>query len=353
MTMAQERNRPLRVMIVEDSAVVRTLICHIVESDPRLSVIAAVGTAEEAIARIEEVRPDIISMDIRLPGIDGLEATRRIMAAHPTPIVVIAGVLEKDAPENSMAALRAGALAVVDKPVGVTSRDYAAVAADICTQLVIMSEVPVVRRRIRAAVAPPRQLPLTPGRTPRIAVCAASTGGPQALAKLFAALPDHWELPILLVQHMGESFMEGFAHWLDGVIPLDVAVAIDGESPAKRRVHVAPGDRHMRIGSDERIAIGSDIAIRGQRPAATALFQSAAETFGADALGIVLTGMGEDGGPGVERMIAAGATVIAEHASSAVVNGMPAAAVRAGALALPLDLMPIQLGRIVSPSPAR
>lgn len=347
--MAGERHRPRRVLIVEDSAVVRTLICHIVEADPRLEVVAAVATAEEAIERIEDLRPDVISMDIRLPGIDGLEATRRIMAAHPTPIVVIAGVLERDAAERSMAALRAGALAVVDKPVGVTSRDYAAIAAEICTQLAIMSEVAVVRHRIRAA--PPgrrRAAPLGSASTPRIVVCAASTGGPQALAKLLAALPERWELPILLVQHMGASFMEGFAHWLDGVTPLDVAIAVDGEVPRRRCVHVAPGDRHVRIGADERIAIGSDAAIRGQRPSATALFESVADAFGPAAIGIMLTGMGEDGAPGVERMIAAGATVIAEDASSAIVNGMPAAAVRAGALGLPLDMIPLQLGRAIA-----
>ena len=138
---------PARVMIVEDSLVVRQLLAHIIARDPRLILAAAVSSAEEALREITRVQPDVISMDIRLPGMDGLEATRRIMSDHPTPIVVIAGSVEDSALKISMNALRAGALSVVEKPVGVTSDGYEAIADTICTQLYIMSRVPVVRQR--------------------------------------------------------------------------------------------------------------------------------------------------------------------------------------------------------------
>src|SRR3712207_494396 len=141
----------VRVMVVEDSLVVRQLLVHIIASDPRLVVAAAVGSAEEALQEIGRIRPDVVSMDIRLPGMDGLEATRRIMAEHPTPIVVIADSIEDSSLKISMNALRAGALTVVEKPVGLSSAGYAGIAGTICTQLYIMSQVPVVRQRSLAA----------------------------------------------------------------------------------------------------------------------------------------------------------------------------------------------------------
>lgn len=337
---------PIRVMIVEDSAVVRALLVHIVSADPRLSVAAAVASAEEAIAALPAVRPDVISMDIRLPGMDGLEATRRIMAERPTPIVVISASIEKASLGSTMAALSAGALSVVEKPVGLSGRDYEPIAREICTQLAIMSQVAVVRRRMRtpsSGEAPPPR----PRREPRLIVCAASTGGPQALARLFAALPADLALPVLLVQHMGTAFMDGFARWLDGVVPQRVLIAQAGAQPRPGEIHVAPGDRHLRLDAEGRLLIDSDPPIAGQRPAATALFASAADALDGAAIGVVLTGMGSDGADGVRALLAAGGAVIAEHENSAVVYGMPAAAVRAGALALPLDLIAPHLLRSI------
>lgn len=337
---------PVRVMIVEDSPVVRTLLTHIVASDPRLAVAAAVPSAEEAIAALPSVRPDVISMDIRLPGMDGLDATRQIMAERPTPIVVVSASIDKSSMKSTMDALSAGALAVVEKPVGLGSDDYAAVAREICTQLAIMSQVPVVRHRIRARTFPGGGI--RPRVAPRMILCAASTGGPQALARLFGMLPADPGLPILLVQHMGASFMAGFATWLQSVVPQQVVVAESGVLPKSGTIYVAPGDRHLRVERDGRLAVSSAPPIGGQRPSATALFDSAAEALGGAAVAVVLTGMGEDGAAGVRSLLAGGGAAIAEHESSAVVNGMPAAAVRAGAMALALDLIPAQLKRIIA-----
>lgn len=338
------KTRPIRVMIVEDSTVVRTLLTHIVTSDPRLTVAAAVATAEEAIAALPTVRPDVISMDIRLPGIDGLEATRRIMTDQPTPIIVISASIDKSSLKSTMAALSAGALGVVEKPVGTGHADYAGIAREICTQLVIMSQVALVRHRIRPRVPVAANAPAA--KTPKIILCAASTGGPQALAKLFGGL-GALPLPVLLVQHMGAAFMDGFATWLDSVVPQRVTIGEAGVEPQPGTIYVAPGDRHMRLGSDRRIAVSSAAPVGGQRPSATLLFESAAETLDGAALGIVLTGMGEDGGQGVAKLKSLGGAAVAEHENSAVVYGMPAAAVRAGALALPIELMPAHVRRLL------
>lgn len=339
------RTAPARVMIVEDSVVVRTLLTHIIGEDPRLTVAAAFATAEEAIAALPTIRPDVISMDIRLPGIDGLEATRRIMADHPTPIVVISASIDGSATGNSMDALRAGALSVVEKPVGLGDFAYSRVAHEIRTQLAIMSEVAVVRRRLREtsfAPAVPARL-----RAPRMLLVAASTGGPPALARLLGALPSDLPVPVLLVQHMGASFMTGFAGWLDSVVPQRVEIARQGDMPRAGTVHVAPGDTHLTVARGGTIQLVGDGPVHGQRPSATRMIDSAAASLDGAALAVVLTGMGEDGAPGVQALLAAGGQAVAEDASTSVVYGMPAAAHRAGALSLPLDLIAPHVRRIL------
>ncbi|MCJ2061688.1 chemotaxis-specific protein-glutamate methyltransferase CheB [Methylobacterium sp. J-088] len=345
-------------MLVEDSLVVRELLRHIVSRDPRLEIVAAVASGEEALARLQSVRPDVISMDIRLPGIDGLETTRRIMAEHPTPIVVVADSVEDSSLRISMNALRAGALSVVEKPVATTHAGYEAVAGEICTQLRIMAQVPVIRRRpigtewagrtAAASYAPPFELP---GLAPSMLGIAASTGGPPALARVIGALPRDFSLPVLVVQHMGPAFMDGFATWLDSVVTLPVGIARDGERAEPGRVYVAPGDRHLELGSGRILRVVDAAPVSGQRPAATVLFRSMAQQAGASGIGVLLTGMGEDGAVGLADMHKAGAQTIAEHESTAVVYGMPATAVRLGAARsiLPLDRIGDHVLRIVGP----
>jgi two-component system, chemotaxis family, protein-glutamate methylesterase/glutaminase len=345
---------PVRVMVVEDSLVVRQLLVHIIARDPRLVVAAAVGSAEEALREIGRVRPDVISMDIRLPGMDGLEATRRIMTEHPTPIVVIAGSIEDESLKISMNALRAGALTVVEKPIGLTSAGFDGIAETICTQLYIMSQVPVVRQRSfawrpEAAATPAAKQDRERGASrPTIMGIAASTGGPPALAKILGALPADYPLPILLVQHMGAPFMEGFASWLDGLMPLEVRVAKDQEIPAAGKVYVAPGDRHLLLSPAGTLQISAAPALASQRPSATLLFQSMARNAGARGVGVILTGMGEDGAQGLVELRQAGGYTVAEDESTAVVYGMPAAALRVGGarISLPLDLIALRLLRL-------
>jgi two-component system, chemotaxis family, protein-glutamate methylesterase/glutaminase len=344
----------VRVMVVEDSLVVRQLLVHIIASDPRLVVAAAVSSAEEALREIGRVRPDVISMDIRLPGMDGLEATRKIMSEQPTPIVVIADSIEDSSLKISMNALRAGALTVVEKPVGLSSAGYAAIASTICTQLYIMSQVPVVRQRsfapwreVQASLAPGHEPEWNPTR-PSIMGIAASTGGPPALAKVLSALPRDFPLPVLLVQHMGAPFMEGFASWLNGLVPLEVRLAQDQEIPTPGRVYVAPGDRHLLLSPAGALKVSAEPPFGNQRPSATLLFQSMARSAGRRSLGVILTGMGEDGAQGLVEMRQAGGYAVAEDESTAVVYGMPAAAARLGgaSVSLPLDLIAPRILRL-------
>lgn len=346
-------NEPVRVMIVEDSSVLRQFLEGVVGRDPRLGVVASAASAEEALDLLSKVKPHVISMDIRLPGMDGLEATRRIMRRQPTPIVVLSASVDSESLQISMEALRAGALTVLEKPPGAGHADYEATARALCTQLYIMSQVKVVRQRLGryerpAGPAAPRSAPRpAPERRERMRMVAmaASTGGPKVFHAILNGLPADLPVPILLVQHMGESFMAGFASWLDGNCPQAVVVARDGDIPRPGTVYVAPGDRHLEVdGSGLRVVDGD--AVCGQRPSATILFESMARALGPEGLGVVLTGMGEDGAEGLLALRRAGGFTIAEEKSTAVVYGMPAAAVDIGAACIELPLHAIA-GNIV------
>jgi two-component system chemotaxis response regulator CheB len=336
--------KKIGVLIVEDSNVVRQLLEHIIGSDSRFEIVASVSTAEEALKILGRVSPDIISLDIRLPGMDGFEATRRIMRERPTPIVVCSASVEDEDLKITMNALRAGALAVVEKPVGTTREDYDRIARTLCTQLAIMSEVKVVRqtsfaepKRVSLPATPihvphqPRAVThATPGSPLRLLGIGASTGGPNAIVQVLGNLGAEFPLPVLLVQHIMSSFLPGFVTWLDGVTPFHAVIARSGEVPIPGTVYLAPADFHLQIDGD-RIRLTQEPPVSSQRPSATVMFQSMARSLGPAALGVLLTGMGDDGADGLLELRRAGGRTIAEHESTAVVYGMPKAAVDRGA----------------------
>lgn len=347
-------NEPVRVMIVEDSLVLRQFLENVMGKDPRLNIVASTASAEDALRLLSETKPHVISMDIRLPGMNGLEATRRIMRQQPTPIVVLSASIDSESLQISMEALRAGALAVLEKPPGAGHADYQGVAGNLCTQLYIMSQVKVVRQRMpryrgsapTAAVSTTAtpSAPRKPGRL-RMVGMAASTGGPKVFHTILNGLSADFPLPILLVQHMGESFMAGFATWLDGNCPQTVVVAKDGDIPRTGTVYVAPGDRHLALNGNS-LCVADGEPVCGQRPSATVLFESMARALGPRGLGVVLTGMGEDGAEGLLALRRSGGFTIAEEKSTAIVYGMPAAAVDIGAACVELPLHAIA-GKIV------
>ncbi|MGV3663666.1 MAG: chemotaxis-specific protein-glutamate methyltransferase CheB [Prosthecobacter sp.] len=354
--------KKINVMIVEDSRTVSEFLQHIINRDPRLNVVANVRSGEEALESLGSVCPDIISLDIRLPGMNGLEATQRIMNERPTPIVVVSSDVEDDELNISMNALRAGALAVVQKPVGLKHADYENLASELCTKLAIMSEVRVIRQRYRtfAPKVETRSVPVTSGAAsasfsasssalpngrldgrgapPRVLGLVASTGGPNALVQVLNSLSSVVSVPILLVQHITPGFVRGFVGWLNDVVPgLSVVEAAQGMELKPRTVYVAPAGRHLALGVPFHVQLTDAPAVNAQRPSGTVLFRSLAGQ-GSAAAGVLLTGMGEDGALGLRDMHEAGAYTIVEDESTAVVYGMPAAAVRLGAASAVLPL---------------
>jgi two-component system chemotaxis response regulator CheB len=333
----------IRVMIIEDSKVIREFLEYIIGEDPRLDIAASVGSAEEALEILHRVSPDVVSMDIRLPGMNGVEATKRIMSEKPTPIVVVSASVESQDLQITMNALEAGALTVLEKPAGTISADYEASASRICTQLAIMSQVKVVRQRIsvRPIVSPgaPPRPRLEPPRFAeyRMLGVVGSTGGPNALLALLGGLGGDFPLPIALVQHITASFLEGFAAWLRSACPLAVEIVRDRVKPAPGTVYLAASDRQLWVTSEGLRANHSEPAWT-QRPPGTILFQSMAQALSAQAMGVLLTGMGDDGAEGLLEIRKKGGHTIAEDESTAVVYGMPAAAVRLGAVCDSLPL---------------
>lgn len=336
----------LRVMIVEDSHVMREFLEFVISQDPRLEVVASVSTGEEALRKLERVRPDVISMDIHLPGINGFEACTRIMEDWPTPIVIVSASIKPTDIENTMKALSAGALSVVEKPVAMGHQDYEVLTERLCTQLAIMSQVKVVRQRRKPAYHGDRSPQssvdageATLGRVAMVGIVA-STGGPNALHQVLGPLARDFPIPILVVQHISASFAQGFVDWLNSICELNVVAAEAGMRPVGGNIYVAPAEHHMVLESG-RLRLCNDDPVCAQRPSGTVLLRSMARELGRHGLGILLTGMGEDGAQGLLEMRNRGAHTISESAETAVVFGMPAAAERLGASGEVLPLLSI------------
>jgi two-component system chemotaxis response regulator CheB len=334
-------NDEIRVLLVDDSPTVRLYLKTIIEETAGMRVVGIAPDGVQAVELAHELRPDVVSMDVRMPQVDGLEATRRIMAQCPTPVVVVSGLLDVDV-QLSLNALEAGALAVVSKPPDRQHPEFPTKRQQLITTLKAMAGVRVIARRERLFE---RSVTLTdytmpqprrPQRrtTPEVVVIGASTGGPSALHRLVQALPPAFPLPILIVQHMPPEFLAGLARWLDSATELSVSLAQEGQRLRRGEILVAPGHMHTVL-----VRRGVELIVRGRhemgnyryQPAVDVLFASVAQACGSAAIGMILTGMGDDGAAGLLAMRQAGAYTFAQDEASSIVFGMPAAAIGRGA----------------------
>lgn len=348
--------RPIRVVVIDDSPTACELLVAILQGAEGIQVIGVGHTGEDAVRLTKRLRPDVVTMDVRMPKMDGLEATRHIMSEVPTPIVIVTGSNVMRAEANlTFEALRAGALTVVSKP-GLADPE----TCDKVVQTVrLMSEVPVVhhwgRRRSGApagrgeeavALLSPREADHQ-GRVQMIGI-AASTGGPAALATVLGALPADFPVPILVVQHVTRGFVAGLAEWLNGETPLHVGLASHGDIPQPGTVLLAPDDYHMQVNARGVVELCREPPYRGLRPSANYLFRSLARAYGPRAVGVVLTGMGDDGAEGLEMLHQAGGLTLAQDEQSCVVYGMPHEAVARNAVdhVLSLDQIALTLGQL-------
>lgn len=322
----------INVLVAEDSTVTRMFLVHLLESDPQIRVVGAVGDGQAAVDFVFESKPDVVLMDLHMPGLDGFEATRRIMETQPLPIVICSAVSDPKDLDITFRSLEAGAIACIEKPTGSGHAEFESKAAHLLQTVKLMSEVKVVRRSARprpASAMRPAEWQRAPAEIKLIGI-GTSTGGPPVLQTILAALPKDFPAPVLVVQHIARGFLTGMAEWLKQTTGLQVHIASYGILPRPGHVYLAPDDFHMGVSARGEIVLTREEPVNGLRPAVSFLFRSLAEAYGPNALGVLLTGMGKDGAAELKLMRDKGAVTIAQDLESSVVHGMPGEAIALG-----------------------
>jgi two-component system chemotaxis response regulator CheB len=320
----------IRVLIVDDMLTIRMALRFILESDPELTVAGEAGSGEEALDFCRKFRPDIITMDINMPGMGGYEAIRQIMHEAPCPIVVITGIESQYLMEVSFKALELGALTVLPTPRGFSPDNTD--ATSLIHQIKTMAGVKVVRRSLRPAAPVKETVSAQPQKAAQLVAIGLSTGGPPALQALLNGLPSSFPLPIVIVQHISQGFVNGLASWLSKTTPFRCKVAEHRETTKPGTAYFAPDNTHLTLTGSGELRLDASEPVAGHRPSASVLFESVARNFGPKAIGILLTGMGEDGASGLKVMRQAGAYTIAQDEDSSVIFSMPKAAIELDAV---------------------
>jgi len=342
-------NSPIKVLIVDDSPFVRKALARIMDSADDIEVVACAASSEEALAALEARHPDVVTLDVLMPGADGLETLRQIMTRRPVPVVMVSALTTSDAPA-SVEALSMGAIDVVAKPMLYPNMNIPAIGEELLGKVRMAAGVDASRltkvtdnglaQGARHTSAGP-QYPAAAA-ADSVVVVGCSTGGPPALVTLLSSLPTDFPFPLLIVQHMPRRFTAALAKRLDGLCALEVKEAADGDLIRRGRVLVARAGEQMHV---VMAPDGSRIVRLDRRPHDTAHLPSvdvtmsdAASTYGPGSIAVLLTGMGTDGAAGMQAVEAAGGTTIAESERTAVVWGMPRAAIEAGNASRVLDL---------------
>jgi two-component system, chemotaxis family, protein-glutamate methylesterase/glutaminase len=330
----------IRIILAEDSPTVRHYLASIIEEESGMRVVGEARNGAEAVQLVADLKPDVVSMDIKMPELDGLEATRRIMAKTPTPIVVVSGFLEVDV-QLSLQAMEAGALAVVGKPPDRNNPAFSEKSRQLLTTLRAMAGVKVISRRnlnknVQISQAAKVEMPVMSRHAhPELIAIGASTGGPSALLRLLNEFPVDCPIPLVIVQHMPNEFIPGLARWLNTATSLHLEIAYDGLILEQGLIALAPGATHMIIERQgnhliTRLSKKSDLS--RYMPSVDVLFTSVAKACGSAAIGLILTGMGDDGAHGLLNMRQSGAHTFVQDEASSTVFGMPRAAIDIGAV---------------------
>ncbi len=344
----------IRVLVVEDSLSARELLVHLINSDPKLQVVGVAADGEQAVRAAQRLKPDVITMDIHMPKMNGYAATRTIMETSPTRILMVTADLSPNEGPATFRSLEAGALTVVAKPNGPGHPNYQASAGELLRTLKLMAEVPVVKRWKRQETAAPAvsvpSCKVSAKADIRLVAIGTSTGGPLVLQTILSRLARDFAVPVLIVQHISEGFTAGLIEWLGRGTGCRVCIAEHGEIALPGTAYFAPDNRHMMVRKNGVIVLDEGAPEHGLRPSVSCLFRSVAAAYGPHAAGVLLTGMGRDGAYELKLMQQAGAVTIAQDQETAIVYGMPGAAVKldAATYVLPPEDIAATLNWLVS-----
>lgn len=334
----------VKVLIVDDSRVVQQFMLHIFSHDPEIQVVGIANSGEEAVKLTMEHKPDVITMDVYMPGMDGYEATLTIMEKVPTPIVIVSGILQTDDVTNSFRLFESGALAIVPRPPWMEDPEFVNARNTLIQTVKLMAEVKVVRRfpnqskdRIIHSPIKHRENIEYVSKDIRLIAIGSSTGGPAVLKTILDNLPKDLPVPVVIVQHIAKEFIKGLQDWLAGTSALPLSIAQDGEILKPSYVYLAPDNYQMGIMPGLRISLKLHPAENGLSPSVDYLFRSVGDVLGSGAIGILLTGMGKDGAKELKSMKDKGAETIIQDEESCVVFGMPGEAAKIGAACHVLD----------------
>ncbi|MBI4363187.1 MAG: chemotaxis response regulator protein-glutamate methylesterase [Euryarchaeota archaeon] len=317
---------PRRVLVVDDSALMRRVLTDLLNSDPDLRVVGAARDGIECLEQVERLKPDVITLDIEMPKMGGLETLDRLLETHPLPVVVVSGARRADM-DITMEALMHGAVDFIAKPGGTISPELPRDEILTRVKAAVTARVP----QSRWPTPPPAEAEKAPPpQNPPIVVLAASTGGPGALRQVLSQLPYGFPGAILVVQHMPAPFMAPLALRLGRHCVLPVHLARSGDTPQGGRVYVAPGDSHLVLQPNSTLRLTQDPPIHGVRPAADTTLESVARVAPRRAIGVVLTGMGRDGARGLRCLREAGGRTLAQDEATSTIYGMPRAAMEEG-----------------------
>lgn len=332
-------NKVIKVFIVDDSQVSRELLAHIIEKDPELKVMGFAKSGIEALHWLNTHTPDVITMDIHMPFINGFEVTRKIMETRPVPVVIVTSAYDPKNAEVAFQAIDAGALAILGKPTGFGDRNYAEKEKEIINTIKTIAGIKLIKKRDLSKKSDIQIPLLLESNIPEIKAIGigASLGGPPAIAEILSHLPSPFPVPIFIVQHIASGFVDGFIKWLQERCRLPVQLGRNNEVALPNRVYIAPDHFHMEVTKGNVIYLDSS-PVQIPQPAVGRLFHSMAYTYGQHAIGVILTGMGRDGAQDLLLMKQKGAYTIAQDEKSCVMFGMPREAIEIGAVKRVLSL---------------
>jgi two-component system chemotaxis response regulator CheB len=341
-------SNPVRVLVVDDSALMRKMIPQIIERDEGIQVVGTAMDGEFAIKKMDELKPDVVTLDLDMPRMDGMETLRLIVRNHRVPVIVVSAHTTQGA-SATFKALASGAFDFVAKPKDAASAHMEDISKELIGKIKVASQSGVLQSSNPASILAETRRAAKPSPKPKrapskVVAIGISTGGPNALQYVLSQLPGDFPGSIVVVQHMPEGFTELFARRLDECCAIDVKEAQSGDLLIAGRALICPGNRHIkvkRMPMGDIIVLSDDDRVNGHRPSVDVLFRSVAQEFGSNSLAVIMTGMGEDGAEGMAAIKKAGGMTVAQSEDSCVVFGMPKAAIERGHAirVVPLDAM--------------